>query len=312
MFKTAIIFPGQGSQFPLMGSDFYEQSEIYKTNLDKLFSINPKLKTIWEDKDGTDINLTENAQPLLYAGQVSMLAEIKNRFNVQEEVYAGFSLGEYSALSSAGLYDYDLGLEIVQKRASLMGSVASDYKTKVVIGKTKEQLEKIINIANEDLNTNIIISNYNLEKQLLINFPQKDEESIINTLTAKGVRRLVDIKVSGPFHTKIYEDVSCEFFDFLQSIKLEHLNKPIYLNYTANKYDKSSDIKNIMKEQMINGVLWYSLVQNMIADGVNTFVEIGSKSVLSAMVKKIDKTVNVITIQNIEDIDELTAVWDKK
>lgn len=308
MDKIAILFPGQGSQFNLMGEDFNEYKE-YKEVQEKLYEVFPEAKKAY--KGELDINETEFAQPILFANQIGIYEVIKNIYDLQNVSFAGFSLGEYSAYYATEKYDLETGFKIIKKRSELMASVKSDYKTKVVLGLTKEELTSSVNIMNQTLENQVIISNYNLEKQLLINFHEKDEQTVTEQIKEVGAKRIVDLAVSGPFHTRIYAEVAKEFQNYVSDLNIEAGTQNLYLNLTGRKYN-NENLSVIMHDHMVTGVAWKTEIESMINDGIDTFIEFGSKSVVASMVKKINRNVKVITIENTNDLEKLEEIWNKK
>ncbi len=308
MNKLAILFPGQGSQFINMGADF-EQFDSYRDVQSKLFELMPETKDALNGS--LDINQTCYAQPLLFANQVGILEVIKDQFEVEDYSVAGFSLGEYSGLYASGVYDLDTGMQIIQKRSQVMDSVSSTYSTKIVLGLTKEKLTAVVAELNSLVSNKIIISNYNLEKQLLINFEESDTEVVCDGLKAVGAKRILDLAVSGPFHTNIYAEAANQFQQYIGQQTLSAPSQQLYLNLTGRKYN-GEDLAVVMHDQMISGVQWKTEIESMIEDGVETFIELGSKSVVSNMVKKINRKVQVITVEKVEDLEKLEDVWNKK
>ncbi len=309
MSKVAILFPGQGSQFNNMGSDFYTSFEQYKQIVDQTYNLLPDVKAAVEGE--LDINDTRYAQPALFSNQVGILEVIKSKFDLSEVVYGGFSLGEYSAYYGTGKFDFATGLQIISKRAQEMSSVETSYQTKIVLGLTKDALVNLVNEINQTTNFEVIISNYNLEKQLLINFDQSDSEYVVESLKAAGAKRVLDIAISGPFHTKLYAQAAANVQAFISDFDLKSDNHNLYLNLTGRKYE-GEELALIMHDHMLMGVQWQTEIESMIADGVDTFVELGSKSVVSNMVKKINRKANIITIEKVEDLEKLEELWNKK
>lgn len=308
MSKIAILFPGQGSQFNNMGADFMEFSQ-YRDVQSKLFEVIPECA---EALAGTlDINQTCYAQPLLFANQVGILEVVKQQFAIDDVDFGGFSLGEYSAYYGTGKFDLQTGLEIIKLRSQVMSEVQSSYQTKVVLGLTKNELCLAVNELNTKTSAPVLISNYNLEKQLLINFEQCDSEHVTSTLKAAGAKRILDLAVSGPFHTSIFSAAADQFQMEVSKLPLNPGTNNLYLNLTGRKYNGES-LPVIMHDHMVTGVAWVPEIEGMIADGIDTFVELGSKSVVSSMVKKIDRSVKIITVETIEDLDKLEAIWNRK
>lgn len=308
--KIALLFPGQGSQFPLMGKDFYESNEVYKKVFDDILEENHKeFFKAWESND---INLTKNSQPLLLANQIGIYELIKENYEVKYQATAGFSLGEYSALYASKHIDFENVKKAVLKRSSLMSTVKSNLTTKVVLGLSYFELK---DVQKEFTKEEIIlkISNYNLEKQILVSFDPQKETKIVEKLKNYGAKRILDINLSGPFHTNVYQEVAKEYHEYLKTLPFMNDKSKIdlYLNVTGEKL-RDEDLKEMEYKQIYNGVLWYKLIKNMIADGIDTFIELGSKSVVSSMIKKIDRKVNIISIENIEDLNKLEEIWKKK
>lgn len=308
MSKVAILFPGQGSQFINMGADF-KQFESYNQVQSKLFELMPETEKALAGE--LDINQTYYAQPLLFANQAGILEVIKGLYQVEDYSVAGFSLGEYSAYYASDVYDLDTGLKVIQTRSQVMDSVSSTYSTKIVLGLTKDKLTTVVSELNSELTNKVIISNYNLEKQLLINFEQDDYTIVIERLKNAGAKRILDLAVSGPFHTNIYAEAANQFQQYIGEQILSAPNGQLYLNLTGRKYN-GEDLAVVMHDQMISGVQWKTEIESMIEDGVETFIELGSKSVVINMVKKINRKVNIITIENVTDLDKLEDVWNKK
>ncbi|WOO88111.1 ACP S-malonyltransferase [Mollicutes bacterium LVI A0039] len=308
MSNVAILFPGQGSQFNNLGADFMSYP-TYASVQESLFAKLPKCQQALIGE--LDINDTRYAQPILFANQVGILEVVKSTFDISNAVFGGFSLGEYSAYYATGKYSLEQGLEIIAKRSELMASVTTSYDTKVVLGLTKEQLIEVTRELNTKVDNPVIISNYNLEKQLLINFDHADSELVVDGLKAAGAKRVVDLAVSGPFHTKLYSDAADQFQAYIAGAELNEGTDNLYLNLTGRKYN-GENLAVVMHDHMITGVAWKTEIESMIADGIDTFVELGSKSVVGAMVKKIDRSVNVITVQTVEDLEKLEDVWNKK
>lgn len=308
MSNVAILFPGQGSQFKNMGEDFKIYPE-YQVVQSQLFATIPACIDALSGE--LDINDTIYAQPILLANQIGILEVVKSCFNLGSVVYGGFSLGEYSAYYGAGVYNLEQAIEIIESRSKLMASVKSSYVTKVVLGLTKQRLTAVVSELNNELEHDVLISNHNLNTQLLINFEQADNDVVCSKLKEAGAKRVLDIAISGPFHTKIYAEAAAEFQAFVRQYNLSSASNNFYLNLTGRQYN-NEDLAVVMHDHMVSGVAWVSEIEAMIASGIDTFVELGSKSVVSSMVKKIDRSVRVITIESPDDLIKLEDVWNKK
>lgn len=307
--KTAIIYPGQGSQFNQMGLDFYETNETYRKIWDEYFSRDKGLKDIW--LNGENIHQTLNAQKVIFLNQYAIMEVLKENYDIKNVSYAGFSLGEYQAYLQTGVYDFKLGLDVVCMRGQIMDRVKSNYKIRVTMGITMEKLNDAIVYLKKTSNIEILVANYNLEKQILIAYLDEHLEIVERVLKENGMKKMIELNLSGPFHTSEYQDASLKFQKYINTLKLNEPKFDLYLNLTGDIY-REECLDVVMRDHMTNGVLWYVQVQQMIRDGIKTFIEVGSKSVLGAMIKKIDRSVDVITIQSVEDISKVEDIWKRK
>lgn len=303
---VAILFPGQGSQFMGMGQDFYDEFLEYRNVFDQ---IDPDCLRAFNDEK--QVHLTKYAQQILYLNHCGIMNVIKSKFELGDVSYCGFSLGEYQAFLQSNVFDFKTGLNIVKKRSLLMSDVVSDYELKVVMNLDILKLEQIVEYLKTIHNIDVQISNYNLEKQILVAIKRQDLEKVTKILKDHGAKRVMDLNVSGPFHTDVYTDASIEFKKYLDEITLNQPTNPIYLNLTGDLYN-NENLKVVMMEHMTNGVLFYLQVQAMLKAGITTFVEVGSGSVLASMVKKIDKTATIIKVDSVDKINELELIWKRK
>ncbi len=291
----AIVFPGQGSQTPHMGDDFYNQYSEYKKVLDE------KIPDILKIKDTDEIHKTINAQPLLLANQIGILEVIKSRYNLDVDATAGFSLGEFTSYYMAQVLSYDDVFDIVKTRARLMDKINSSVELRVVMGLT---LDNLINLQKD---YDFLISNVNLDKQILVG--SSDWDSLEVVLKENKAKRILPLNLSGPFHTKEFDEIACEFKNSIsQTFKKPSID--LYLNVTGDKY-QDQDFKDVVEKQMKQSVLWYKQINSMIDDGITTFIEVGSNPVVSNMIKKISKEVKIITISKVEDLSKLEELCKK-
>ncbi len=296
--KVAYVFQGQGSQQPNMGQDFYENYAEYKEVLDLVFSKKPELKAALACDD---VHQTVNCQPLLLANQIGILNVIKSKYDIDFDATAGFSLGEYTAFYNAGVLNLDAVVDLVIKRAQMMDALDSDVEIRVVLGLTLEQLKELQ--KEEDL----LISNVNLEKQILVG--SKNFADLEPKLKELGAKRVMPLNLSGPFHTSEFDQIASDFAE-QASVEFSQPTIDLYLNYNGEKF-ANDDFKEVISKQMCQSVLWFKQVQTMINDGVDTFVEIGSNPVVSNLIKKIDRSVNVITIASIDDLEKMEELCQK-
>lgn len=305
MGKIAVCFPGQGSQSNKMGYELYEKSSEYRTMLDQAFSLIPDLKEIVFSEDDVRINQTRYSQPAIYSNQVAIYNLIKDKLS--DVAFCGFSLGEYSAFACSGLYDYQTGLEIVNERAMAMDSLIDSGVMYAVIGVEKDELVSIVNQVNQELGTKIEIANLNTQKQQVIAGDQVDFDLAMDALKESSIRKIIQLKVSGAFHTSRFAPIADQFCDKIKDVELANLNKEVYSNIDG-KIIEENDMLTYFKNHMVQGVDFYQEVVNMLADGIDTFIEIGEVSVLSSMIKSVNRDVKLIHIKSMEDIENLEVL----
>jgi [acyl-carrier-protein] S-malonyltransferase len=306
MARVAICFPGQGSQSNMMGFDLYNKSDDYRMMLDKVFLLIPELKDIIFSEDDNRINQTRYSQPAIFSNQVAIYNLIKDKLE-NDVVFCGFSLGEYSAFACSGLFDYENGLDIVNARALAMDSLADSGIMYAVIGVEKDELISIVDQVNKEFNTKIEIANSNTQKQQVIAGDEYDFELVMDALKESNIRKIIKLKVSGAFHTSRFTPIAEEFCDKIKDVELAKFNSKVYSNIDG-KVIEEKDMLTYFKNHMVQGVDFYQEIVNMLADGVETFIEIGEVSVLSSMIKSVNREVKLIHIKSMEDIQNLEVL----
>ncbi len=307
MNKVAIIFSGQGSQTCKMGLSFKE-NPVYQNVIKDVKSVRDDLTYLFSTANVEEINDTLNAQIALYANQIAIHEVIKANFDLTNVVYAGFSLGEYTAMAASGVTDIKTMAHIIDERSKAMSKENGNGKMKAIIGLEYQELHKIIVELNKKYSTDIQIANYNQKNQIVLAGCEADFEMIDEELSQNKVR-IIELKVSGAFHTNLYQKCAEEFL-----AQIEDVNFTEITNLYSNVYTKNG-IKidfEYLKNHMTTGVNWYPEVQQMIADGVDTFIEVNEKSTLLPMIKRIDRKVNLIHISELNDIEKLEELWNRK
>ncbi len=304
MKKIAFIFPGQGSQYKGMGKDLYENFEIAKRVFDDSNSVLDfdLLEMCFEDSMNM-INETEYSQPAILATSIAAL-EVLRSYGIETEYTAGLSLGEYASLYYAGSYDLKTGIELVRKRGILMTEACKNIKGTMaaIIGLDRDVLNEICGKASGTCE----IANYNCPGQLVISGDVESVKEVCVLAKEAGAKRAIELSVSGPFHSSLLTEASENFENHLETLKLNEPNKKIIMNVTGDFY--SDNLKEVMANQIKSSVYFEDSINKLIAAGVDTFVEIGPGKVLSGFVKKIDRKLNTL---NIEDKESLLATIDK-
>ncbi len=301
----SIVFPGQGSQKIGMVKEFYEKYDLVKQifkDADQILNT-PITKIIFEGPEDK-LNLTENTQPAIFLASYCIFEIIKKEFGYdfkKFKYFAGHSLGEYSALACAGSIGFEDTLKILQKRGKFMQEAvpSGDGAMLAVLGIASKELDKILDENNKKYECFIANDNSNL--QVVVSGLKKDINLLSDDLNNKKIKNL-KLNVSAPFHCKFMKPASEKMSSLIYDLKMNELDRPIISNVTANETSSLKEIKSLLISQIEKKVRWLECVEYMINNGVKNFVEIGPGKVLSGLIKRINKNVNVNSINSEEDI----------
>ena len=303
----AFVFPGQGAQVVGMGKDFYENSELSKNIFDEaaeLLDFDVK-KVCFEENEA--INITEYTQAAMLTTSVAMLEVLKEK-GLKPDVCAGLSLGEYCALVASGVMDFEDALKAVRQRGILMQEAVPTGigAMSAIIGLDADVIAGICDKIDE-----VSVANYNCPGQIVITGKKEAVEKANEELKEAGARRCVMLNVSGPFQSEMLKTAGEELYRVLENVELKDFEIPYVTNVTA-KYvtnENKNEIKEMLKDQVSSSVLWIQSVENMINQGVDTFVEIGPGKTLTGFIKKIAKAVDKeVTTYNVEKYEDVEAV----
>jgi len=277
------IFPGQGSQALGMGKDLFDLFPNEVATADKVLGYSIK-ELCLEDKN-QKLNSTDYTQPALYV--INALTYLKKLTEGgKPQFVAGHSLGEYNALFAAGVFDFETGLKLTQKRGAIM-SKAMGGGMAAIVGL---DLNKIKTVLEQNKLTSIDIANYNAPTQTVISGPKEDIEKAKPIFEAAGARMVVVLKVSGAFHSRYMKEAQTEFETFLNAQKLSAPQIPVISNFKAEPYpDDEASIKKILAAQISSGVRWVETIQYLNGQADPQFEEVGPGKVLMGMLKQILK-----------------------
>lgn len=296
--KIAFVFSGQGAQYLGMGQEFYTNSLIFKQYIDlasKVLDLDlPKIMFEEDDK----LNQTEYTQPIILAMSVAISEMIKEQLNIKPEICAGLSLGEYTALVESGALDFEAALKLVRKRGKLMQEavLAGVGAMTAVMGMDREVIEAICKEASSV--AGVYPANYNMPGQIVIGGFKEGVAKAEELLKEAGAKRLIPLKVSGPFHTPLLKEASENLEVVLKQVDFKEMSIPVVTNVTGSFIESNEKIIPTLTKQVMSPVYFEDCVKTMIAEGVDTFIEIGPGKTLSSFIKKSDKTVK---IQHCED-----------
>ena len=299
--KIAFVFPGQGSQSVGMGKDLYENFTAAKNVFDTADKVLGKsVTTICFEGPEEDLKLTVNTQPSIVTMSIAALEAFKSELDVEVSATAGHSLGEYCAMYASGVMDLETTLKAIQKRADLMGATKGGAMA-AVLNAPEGSIEKAIEEASSV--GYVDVANYNSPAQVVITGDEAAVAKAGELLSAAGAKRVVPLAVSGAFHSKFMEGAGKEFAGFVSELDLNDASIPVFTNVDAEATILSVEFKNKMPKQIYSSVQWTQSVQKMVAEGVDTFVEIGPGKVLAGLIKKIDASVNVYNVYDKASLD---------
>ena len=298
MGKIAFVFSGQGAQYTGMGKELYECSPAAKAVFDMADSIRQGTSTQCFEADKETLSITVNTQPCVFTADLAAAAAVAEK-GIKPDYLAGFSLGEIAALCFGGVMSYEEAFRLVCKRGELMDKAAKENEG-AMVAVMKITPEKVEELAKQFDNTYPV--NYNSPAQTVVATTKENADKLVEAVKAekgKGIK----LAVSGAFHSPFMRSAAEGLGEYLADKELEKPVIPIYSNVTAQPY--GDDIKQLIKSQAESPVQWQKTVENLIAEGVDTFIEVGVGKTLAGLIKKINKDVRVFNVENRETLDAL-------
>ena len=304
----SVIFPGQGSQIIGMGKEFYDKYEIVKNLFKKADDVlGLSLSKIILEGPKDQLDLTKNTQPAIFLISYSIFEVATKELSVnlnRAKFFAGHSLGEYSALSSAGYLNFSDTIKLLRIRGNAMQTAVPENEGGMVavLGSSLEIIDKILN----DNHSNFIvqIANDNSDGQIVLSGKNKDLNKLIEIFKSKKIKS-IKLPVSAPFHCKLMNKATAIMKQEIEKIEFEDSDKKLISNVTAEEIPNKEELKKLLIEQIENKVRWRESIINMINKGVDHFVEIGPGKILSGLVKRINSNVKIDTINSESDINNL-------
>ena len=303
----SVIFPGQGSQIVGMGKEFYETYDLVKNlfrqaneelgfNISKIILDGPK----------EELDLTANTQPAIFLISYSIFKVVTEEFNIklnEAKYFAGHSLGEYSALSSAGYLNFAETINLLRSRGEAMQNAVpmGEGGMLAVLGSQVENIEKIL--QNED-SSSIQIANDNSEGQIVLSGKNSDLEKLIQRFKSESIKN-IKLPVSAPFHCKLMKNATEMMRSKIENSNFRKTKNILISNVTADEISDEEELKKLLIQQIESRVRWRESVIKMIDKGVDHFIEIGPGKVLSGLIKRINRSVKINSINNENDIKDL-------
>ena len=303
MGKIALLFPGQGAQYVGMGKELYDNFQEFRNVFEKANSIlGYSLEDVCFKSDEEFLGKTDNTQPALLAVSIATLQLLKST-GIEGDMVAGLSLGEYSALVCSGILTFEDALQLVQKRGKYMQKCAGETKGTLaaIMGLNLEKVEEIIlSIKDEGI---ISVANLNCPGQIVIGGEYSLVEKAMRLCEENGAKRALMLNVSGAFHTGLMEEASIKLEEEFRKVNINNKKCNIVMNLTGNFLEEGDDLVEMMKMQVKSTVKFEESIRKLVESGVDTFIEIGPGKVLSGFVKKIDRKLVTLNIENIESFN---------
>lgn len=299
MAKIALLFAGQGAQYPGMGKDFFEQSAAAQAVFQQLEGQRPGTLQQCFTGSKEELSLTINTQPCLFAVDYAIASAVQEA-GITVDAVAGFSLGEIPALAFAGMLELPQAFALVCRRAEVMqqAAEANPGGMQAILKLNAETIEQLAQPYSE-----VFPVNYNSPQQTAVAGAPEQLQAFAADVKAAG-GRAVPLAVSGAFHSPYMDSAAEKLVDYLQPVTVQQGRCTVYANRTAQPYTLAT-AKKLMASQVNHPVQWVKTINQMIADGVNCFIEVGPGKTLSGLVKKINAEVQVYKVENQVDLAEL-------
>lgn len=301
MSKIAFVFPGQGAQYVGMGKDFYDQIPVSK----EMFKLAGEVSGLDMEalcfEENENINITEYTQIAMMAAEIAMLMAVEEK-GIKPDVTAGLSLGEYGALAAAGVMSPADVFKVVRQRGLYMQeAVPVGGAMTAVLGMDADKLEEICSKVEGQVS----VANYNCPGQIVITGEEGAVAKAAALAAENGAKRCIPLKVSGPFHSPLLVGAGEKLEPVLEAAWINEIEVPYIANVTADYVTDKEQVRGLLKQQVSSSVRWQQTVERMLADGVDTFIEIGPGKTLTGFLRKISRDAVAINIEKVEDLAKL-------
>lgn len=311
MGKIALVFPGQGSQYVGMGKEAQQNSKAAAGILAQADNaLGFSLSQLCFEGPEEQLKLTVNTQPAILTASIAVLEWLKETVEITPSFVAGHSLGEYSALVAAGAMSFKDAVLAVRSRGQFMEEAvpAGEGAMSAVLGMDRDKLRAIC----EDITASgdpVQLANLNCPGQIVISGSAQGVARAGEEAKSQGAKRAIPLNVSGPFHSSLLQPASVKLEQRLKELKVEDASIPVVANVSAQALTDANDIFTSLVEQVSSPVLWEDSIQYMVSLGVDTFIEVGPGTVLAGLIKKIDRSAKVFSIQDAASLNKFKSEW---
>ncbi len=304
MAKTMVMFPGQGSQYIGMCRDFYENMEEAREVIDLASSVTGINMTELLFEENDKIHITEYTQIAILSMELAILRVLKKK-GFTYDVAAGLSLGEYGALVAAGVLTEETAFRVVKERGRLMQEAYPEGGAmSAVLGMDGEKIAEICKAVDGI----VTVANYNCPGQIVISGEKTAVEKAGEALKEAGAKRVIPLKVSGPFHSLLLAEAGSKLKKVLDEVEVSSPKKPYFANVTGDyvtENNRGEEIRILLESQVSSSVCWQQTMEKALADGVDTFVEVGPGHTLTGFLKKMNPEVTMLNIEKWEDLGKV-------
>lgn len=308
MGKVAFMFPGQGSQYIGMGKEFYDTFPVCKEVFETASRASGLDVVSLCFEENEQIHITEYTQIAMIAAEAAMLKAVEER-GIKPDVTAGLSLGEYGALMASGVLTPEDAFALVRKRGIYMQeAVPTGGAMTAVLGLDTAKIEE----ACESTEGIVSVANYNCPGQTVITGEAAAVEAAAAKCSEAGAKRCVPLKVSGPFHSAMLAGAGKKLGEALKNVEIHPIAIPYIANVTAAYVTNTEEVKPLLEKQVSSPVKWQQSVERMIADGADTFIEIGPGKTLTGFMRKINREMKVYSIEKPEDLEKVAEALGAK
>ena len=315
MSKIAFVFPGQGTHYVGMGmelADRYPEASAVFEQANEVMGMD--IRRLCREGPESELVKTENSQPTIHTTALALL-KVVEKYGFQADVTAGFSLGEYAALVYAGVFRFEDTVKLVKQRGMFMQNAVPQGVGKMcwITGLSRETVQQIVDESQDQ--GLIECSNFNCPNQIIVAGLAAAVEKAAALAEAKGAQTTF-LKVSGPFHTSLLKGAGQQLHELLKNVPMAAMTKKVVSNVTAKYFTEKDDIRQLLDEHVFKAVMWEDSVNTMLDDGIDTFIEIGPKHLLTTFNQKTAEYRGIkarcLNVENVETLETVLREMERK